>query len=294
MIVLRILGTIVAGLLALAATFGFATQRTLDDREAFTTAMTSALDDAAMTAEIKGEVAEEVGQALDRLSDSGGTLAQLGAALGSQAVEEQVVAVVDTPVFRKAWQDWSGVVFDGLVAAAQGRTDPDVSVSGSTLTIAIQPLLQPVFGEGLAGGAVRLLEFVDADAVVEVHTGVPLARILKITGTLAEWRWGLLVAAATVATLVMLSRRWAIWGAVVFAWTAGLCGGAGWLVRTGQQQPLPGSDYPQVSKAIANAATVTWDNLLFAVAGACVAVAGILLILAALTRTGRRAAPAAP
>lgn len=185
MIVVRAFGVLLAGLLAVAAVTGFAVQRTLDEPAAFTAAMTAALDDPGVNAEIKREVTIQAERALDRLADSGGTLAQLGVGLGRNAVAEQAAAVVDTDVFRSAWRDWSSLVFAGLVAKAQGRTDPAVSVSRTSLAIAIAPLLQPIFGEGIAGGAARLLDFVDADSHVTVDTGVPIGPMLQIVGTLA-------------------------------------------------------------------------------------------------------------
>lgn len=94
--------------------------------------------------------------------------------------------------------------------------------------------------------------------------------------------------------LALIGRRWAIWGAVLFAWTALSCAAAGALMATVQQQPVPGTDHPRVGLAIVAAATGRWDDLLFTAAGACAVVAGVLVLVAALTRTRRPAGPAAP
>ena len=155
--------------------------------------MDDALATPAVQEELNSAIRTEVTRAGDRLAQSVG-LGDL-ARSGAQAAADQLGAAVQSDRFRAAWSQWCALLYTGLAEVAQGAPSSTVAVSGSNVTVAVGPLITPLVGDTLSGGATGLLGTLGQSTSVTLDTGIRLEQALQAAGTTATYRWGLLVVA---------------------------------------------------------------------------------------------------
>lgn len=286
---LRALAALLSGILLTAACLGFAFARSLDDPDPFVARMDEALTDPAVAAEVKSVVRSQVLAAGERLAAGAGPLAEL-ARSGAQSAADEIAAEVDSEQFRVAWSSWAELLYDGLTAAAAGAADPQVSVAGSDITVEIEPLVAPLLGASLAGDLTGVLQVLGRDTGVTITTEVPLQRILRAIDQLAQLRWPLVIAGAGALALTALAgpRRRA-WLAGALLWSSVCLAAAGSLLLLRASVSPPGSDFPELSRAVTSALTAPWSSLLLTAAAVGV-VLGVVMVVVALVPT-RRSSP---
>lgn len=285
MTAVRALLVLVTSVFVTAAATAFAVQETLTQPAAFAASMDAALDTAPVRSEVQAEVRQEVLEALDRAPAA---VRAITTFVGPEVLADQAAAAVDTQVFRRAWHDWSLLVFTGLRDRAQGTPNGDVTVSRGTVTVAVAPLITPILGETAAGGVAVALDLFDADTTVTLDAGFPVGPVLTAIGRLAEWRWWLVAGAVGGLLLLVANRRGLLWLALA-AMGSGLgCALVAGAVGLAQARPVAGAEFPQLGLAVTNALSTSWDLTLVRVALMCAAVAVVAFLLDAVTSRRRR------
>lgn len=276
MTLVRAVAAILAALAAALAIIGFAVTQSLTQPQPFVTAMDQAIAQPAIQAEVGATIKQQILAAGDNLAGNAGPLGEL-ARSGAEAIAGQVDTTVTSQRFALAWTQWSRLMYSGLADFAAGRPNPEVSVSGSTIDVAVGPLVEPIVGEVAAGGLTSTLQLVGRDTDVSIATAFPVEQALTAIGTVSQWRWVLAAAAVLLAAVAIFGGRRRIrWAAVTVLLTAAVTAGA-WLgLLAAGSTPPPGSATPQLSVAVAQALVSPWADQLKA-AALVLAVVGLAL-----------------
>lgn len=262
MILIRLVAAVLAALAATLAILGFAVTDSLSQSQQFVAAMDQAIEQPAVQAEVAAAVKQQVQAAGESLAGGAGPLGGLARA-GAEVVAAQVDAAVAGQVFNNAWGQWSRLLYDGLADYAAGSPNDDVSVSGSTITVAIGSLVAPIVGDNVAGGFTGTLEAVGRSTDVTISTGLPVQQGLKATGALSQWRWLFAAAAAVFALVAVLSgQRKLRWLGVTLLLAAGATAGSWLAMQAATTTPPAGSDTPQLSLAVTQALVTPWAEQL--------------------------------
>jgi hypothetical protein len=284
---LRAVAAIIAGCAVALAALGFASQSSLADGPAFAQAMSAALADPQVNAEIKDAIRTEVSDGINSASQDGGVLGQIGSALGADAIAEQATKVVDTDVFVNAWDDWSLLLHQGLADYAYGRPNPSVTVSGNTIDVALEPLITPVVGTGIASRVAGAMNFLEQDPTLTITTDTNVEAMLAAVGRLVEYRWLLLAIGVVAGLFAALAgrRRW-VWLAITLGVMAVMVAALA-LAATAIQRVPAGGDMPATGKAVMTALTQGWTtSLLLVCAGLAIGAAISGTIAAVATSDG--------
>lgn len=284
MTVIRTLAALLAGLVLTAATLGFVVHRSLADTAGFTARMDEALSTPEVQSEITTAIRTEVNRVGEQVAQSAGPLGDL-ARSGASAIAERAGQVAQSARFRAAWSQWGSLLYSGLTDVAQGAPSDTVSVSGSDITVAVGPLIEPLVGDTLTGGVTGVLTVIGQGTTVTLATGIPVQQALSVAGTTATYRWGLLVTALLLLCVVVVpaGRRW-LWAGWAALWCAA-CAGLLTLL-TVRAPDAPTGDYPALSAAIVGAVTQPWVQPLATVT-VTLAVAGVLALIVGAARRPR-------
>lgn len=285
MIVIRLLAALLAACASMAAVLGFSVAASLTDSDRFVSAMDQAITRPIVQQEVEQVIRQEVMAASERLTQNAGPLGEL-ARSGSEAVAGRLGQEVSSDGFRAAWTDWSRLLYEGLADNAAGLPNDQVFVSGSDITVGIEPLVAPVLGDAVAGGLTGTLEFLGRDTDVTIVASMPLQTVLSAAGTLSEWRWVALAAALLMALVAVLSGPSRMrWLGITLLLAAALTAGLAALVQATQDATPTGSQTPQLTQSVVTALTEPWQNALVAAAMVLTLVGAGALILSVTLRT---------
>ncbi len=288
MIAVRIVAAVLGAAAAVAAVLGFAVAGSPTPAE-MAGQLTQATQTPAIQQEIESELRRQVLAAGDRLAAQAGPLGGLTQS-AAQALADQAAAAVPTPRFQEAWRQWVELLYGGMLATATGTPDPQVVVSGDQVTVAILPLLTPLAGDTVAGGAVSGLEMLGQQPTVTVVAPFNVQRGLTLAGALAQWRW-LLVAAAVALILVtaFAGTRRLLWAAVPLVLAAlGCAAAAVGLEALGAKSPAS-SPVPLLSQAVIATVTAPWTRTVWSAAAAFAVVGLVLAVAGGFSARTRRA-----
>lgn len=283
MTLIRLIAALLAAAAMTVTVLGFAVTQSLSQSQQFVTAMEDAIAQPAVQAEVAGAMKQQILAAGESLAGSAGPLGSL-ARSGSTAIAGQVDSAVSSPGFADAWAQWSQLLYDGLADSAAGTANADVSVSGSTITVAIGPLVAPIVGETVAGGLTGTLEAVGSATDVTISTALPVQQALQVTGALSQWRWLFAVAAVALALVAIFGGpRRMRWAGLTMLLAAGVAAGSSLALQATTSTPPPGSDTPQLSLAVTQALVAPWTEqlrtaaILLGVVGLAAAILGLFV-----------------
>lgn len=261
--IVRVIAALAAGVALALSAVGFAAQQSVDEPQRFADSMAVSLQDPAVNAEIRTAIRTQVQDALERAGSDAGPLGTLAAEIGAGAVADKAADVVGTQAFENAWRDWSLFLFTGLADFAQGNPSPEVSVSGHTVTVQIEPLLAPVLGEALSDQVGQILDQLGQSSTVTLTTDVNLEPTLTAVGALARGRWPLLaIGVAALLIAVLPGRpRWA-WLAGSLTWCCLVMAGTAALVGNSNALPRSPGDFPATGQAVLTAIVAGWNDVL--------------------------------
>lgn len=284
MTLLRAVAAILAALATTLAIAGFAVTQSLSQQQSFVSAMDQAIARPAVQAEVAGAIKQQIQDAGDRLAESAGPLGSL-ASSGAAALAGQVDGTVSSPRFASAWNQWAGLLYSGLADYAAGRPNAEVSVSGSTVTVAVAPLVEPIVGETVAGGLTGTLQLTGQATDVSIATAFPVQQALTTMGALSKWRWALVAAAILLALVAVVAgpRRFR-WAAITLLLAGATTALLWWGLGTAGDTPPPGSTTPQLSMAVTQALVSPWAGQLKVAALVLIAAAILVALVGALLR----------
>lgn len=235
---------------------GFWADRALSDHAGYAERMQQAWVQGGVESEFGTVVTDKAREQIQGSLGQGG-LADIAAGLATNFIDSGL----SSEQFVGAWGQWQMQLHEDLAAIVKGESPRSVTVSGTTMTVDIAPLVSSLLSGPIGGLALRM---VGEDLLVQrIDTGYDLQSDLEAFGTLWSSRWwAAAVSALALALWIAVSRprlRGAGFGLLV---ASGGCLAAGlWRLIA---EPTPNGDFPALTGAINDALLAGWSAWLLA------------------------------
>ena len=281
---MRALRWVAVLLLVVATPFaisGFWAERALSDPGSYSDRAAQAWQVSVVRAEVADEIGDQVEAEIRRRAGASQGESNILLDTAISLARDRIEAGVGSPEFAEAWRQWQGDLYADLGEIARGGQPPVTRVSGSELTVDIQPLVAALLSGGLPGFAGDFASDIVGDEPIEttIDTESDLAGELASLGLLAASRWwalaGVVALLAAAAATTRPPRRGLAAGLIAAA--AG-CTVASLLVVLTPGGTSDGST-PHLADAMTKALTAGWAGWLMLGAVLTAPVGAALLLL---------------